>query len=38
MDYPDQREHYAAEGYAVCGRVLAGSLLDLLRDGDRARG
>ena len=32
MDYPDQHEHYRAEGYAVFERVLAGPLLDLLRD------
>lgn len=32
MDYPDQREQYAAEGYAVFEGVLAGPLLDLLRD------
>ena len=31
MDYPDLREQYAAEGYAVFERVLAGPLLELLR-------
>ena len=31
MDYPEQREHYATEGYAVFERVLAGPMLDLLR-------
>ncbi len=32
MDYPAQREQFAAEGYAVFERILEGPLLDLLRE------